>query len=65
MAELLVGQNQKDSCLGAMIHPAGTVLDPAFRATKGPTPTAAIVQIAVMDICPQPSVVAAAEIMIK
>lgn len=60
MAESSIGQKQKDSRHGEMVH-----LDPAFTATKGPTPTPAIVQIAVMEICPQPSVVAAVEIMKK
>jgi hypothetical protein len=65
MAEPSVGQMQKDSCHGEMIHLSGTVLDLAFSPTKGPTPAAAIVQMADTEIYPQPSVVAAMEIMKK
>jgi predicted transcriptional regulator len=60
MAEPSVGRKQKDSSHGEIVH-----LDPVFSATKGPTPTAVIVQIAVTEICPQASVVAAVEIMKK
>lgn len=59
MVEPSVGQKLKDSSHGEIVH-----LDPVFSATKDPS-TAVVVEIAVIEICPQPSVVAALEIMKK